>query len=166
MYIVSGSARPRERRPGRTKTRESLEGAQKLHLLSPIVAMCRITIKSFAWRRHRHRAPARRSNPSNLLYPTLSTCTYLEAMGGMQRSLLVVKKADTISAYASLQTLHFPAFKETWITPENTPGTLQDPRDEEGGLDSSSSLPGLSPAPLEHILIRIPCCLCHHSYQV
>ena len=47
-------------------------------------------------------------------------------MGGLWNCQSAVKKGDSISAYASLMTLHFLARTETWITPENsaTPAAL------------------------------------------
>ena len=48
----------------------------------------------------------------NLCYPTFSSSTNLEVLGGLWNCQSAVKKADTISA--------FPALTETRITPENT----------------------------------------------
>ena len=61
----------------------------------------------------------RRSNPSNLTYlkPT-SNCLSISA--GLWNCQSAVKKADTISAHALSQSLHFLALTETWITPENS----------------------------------------------
>ena len=59
-------------------------------------------------------------NPANLCYPTFSTSTGLEILRGVWNCQFPVKKADTISTCASLQTLHFLALPKTWINPENT----------------------------------------------
>ena len=77
-------------------------------------------------RRRYHCSSARRSNPSNLRHPPTRAYTDLEVMGGLWNCQSAVKKADSISAYASLMTLHFLALTETWITPENsaTPASL------------------------------------------
>ena len=101
-------------------------------------------------RRRHYRSSARRSNPSNLCCPPPSTYTDLEVMGGLWNCQSAVKKADSISVYASLMT-HFLALTETWITPENsaTPAALSthsytplDHRGEAEGLDSSSRRSG------------------------
>lgn len=63
---------------------------------------------------------ARSCNQANLCYPTFSTGTELEVLGEQWNCQSAVKKADNITAYASMQTLQFLAITETWITPENT----------------------------------------------
>ena len=62
----------------------------------------------------------RRCTPFNLHYPALSVYTDLEVLEGLWNCQSAFKKAYSISAYAYLQTLHFLALTETWITPENT----------------------------------------------
>ncbi|KAK0142842.1 hypothetical protein N1851_019207 [Merluccius polli] len=58
-----------------------------------------------SYRRKCHLGPsARRCTPSNLRYPTLSVYTDLEVLGGLWNCQSAVKTADSISAYASLQT--------------------------------------------------------------
>ena len=79
-----------------------------------------IPVRTSTRHRRRPRSHTRRCTPSNLLYPSLPVCTDLEVRGGLWNCQSAVKKADSISAYACLQTLHFLALTETWITPDNT----------------------------------------------
>ena len=88
-----------------------------------IITMCltSIIVRLTSYRRRHHLQPSsRHCIPSNLRYQPLSVYTDLEVLGGLWNCQLAVKKADSISAYASLQTLHFLALTETWITLENT----------------------------------------------
>ena len=89
--------------------------------------MCRTSfIVSISTQRRRYHRSSAPSNPSNLSHPLPPTYTDLEVMGGLWNYQSVVKKADCISAYASLMTLYFLALTETWISPENsaTPAAL------------------------------------------
>ena len=103
------------------------KGKTKTKGACPLVAMCRtsITVRISTQRRRHYRSSARRSNPSNLCHPSPSTYTDLEVMGGLWNCQSAAKKANSISAYASLMTFHFPSL-QTWITPENsaTPAAL------------------------------------------
>ncbi|CAL8248522.1 unnamed protein product [Lota lota] len=64
-----------------------------------------ITIRISNRRRCNLGLSARRCNLPNLRYPTLSTYTDLEVMGGLGNCQLAVKKADSISANTSLLTI-------------------------------------------------------------
>jgi len=64
--------------------------------------------------RCRRRPSTQCRNPSNLLYPTISTYSDLDVRGGLWNCQLVVK---TILPYAALQSLHFMPLTETWIIP-------------------------------------------------
>ncbi|XP_064158767.1 uncharacterized protein LOC135236382 isoform X2 [Anguilla rostrata] len=70
--------------------------------------------------RFQRRGPPKRRNPANLSYPQLSPCNNCTVAGGLWNCQSASKKADFISAYASLLSLDFLALTETWITPENT----------------------------------------------
>ncbi|KAG5848596.1 hypothetical protein ANANG_G00100180, partial [Anguilla anguilla] len=70
--------------------------------------------------RFRRRGPPRRRNLSNLHYPSLTPCDNFTVAGGLWNCQSATRKADFISAYASLLSLHFLALTETWITPGNT----------------------------------------------
>ena len=74
-------------------------------------------------RRFHRRHIALDSNQANLCYPTFSIGSEREALGALWNHQSAVTKADTISAYVSLQSLvcrlrHLLALTETWITPE------------------------------------------------
>ena len=77
---------------------------------------------------HGYWATPRCRNPSNLIYPALSTHTERVVAGGLWNCQSAVQKAEFISGYASLHSLNFLALTETWITPENTatPAALSD----------------------------------------
>ncbi|XP_064157570.1 uncharacterized protein LOC135235714 [Anguilla rostrata] len=70
--------------------------------------------------RFRRRGPPQRQNLSNLRYPSLTPCDNFTVAGGLWNCQSATRKADFISAYASLLSLHFLALTETWITPGNT----------------------------------------------
>ena len=117
--------------PGKQILRESLCGSplrKPGEATCAIVAMCRtsIIVRISTRRQRYHGSSARRSNPSNLRHPPTRAYTDLEVMGGLWNCQSAVKKADSISAYASLMTLHFLALTKTWIAPENsaTPAAL------------------------------------------
>ena len=77
--------------------------------------MCRtlLIVRTSTHRRRHHRSSAQHSNPSNLCHPlTLAYTDRLEVMGGLWNCQSAVKKADSISAYASLMTLHFLALTD------------------------------------------------------
>ena len=62
----------------------------------------------------------RRRNPAKLIYPPLSSSKELSMVGGLWNCQSAIKKADFITAYAKMESLHFLALTETWITPDNT----------------------------------------------
>ncbi|KAJ8391889.1 hypothetical protein AAFF_G00083600, partial [Aldrovandia affinis] len=71
------------------------------------------------------RLPRRRDsthtrNLSNLIYPPRSPGVDVVVAGGLWNCQSAVRKADLISAQASLLSLQFLALTETWITPQNT----------------------------------------------
>ncbi|KAJ8401198.1 hypothetical protein AAFF_G00387800 [Aldrovandia affinis] len=71
------------------------------------------------------RLPRRRDsthtrNLSNLIHPPRSPGVDVVVAGGLWNCQSAVRKADFISAQASLLSLQFLALTETWITPQNT----------------------------------------------
>ncbi|KAJ8353230.1 hypothetical protein SKAU_G00207970 [Synaphobranchus kaupii] len=62
----------------------------------------------------------RRRCPANLVCPPLSSHKELSVVGGLWNCRSAIQKADFITAYAKVKSLHFLALTETWITPDNT----------------------------------------------
>ena len=62
----------------------------------------------------------RRCNPSNLIYPTVSTHVEQVVAGGLWNCQSAVLIAKDILGYATALSLNFLALTETWIKPENT----------------------------------------------
>ena len=68
----------------------------------------------------RHWVRPRRRDPSNLIYPTVSTHVEQVVEGGLWNCQSAVLIAKDILGYATALSLNFLALTETWIKPENT----------------------------------------------
>ncbi|KAJ8352004.1 hypothetical protein SKAU_G00234800 [Synaphobranchus kaupii] len=62
----------------------------------------------------------RRCCPANLVCPHLFSHKELSMVGGLWNCQSAVLKADFITAYAKMKSLHFLAVTETWNAPDNT----------------------------------------------
>ena len=116
----------------RTKAQATLSSATSalgdlLNCSAPLFTMCILELPSSPIpvlpslsRSGRRWLEPRRCNPSNLIYPTVSTHVEQVVAGGLWNCQSAVLIAKDILGYATALSLNFLALTETWIKPENT----------------------------------------------